>query len=310
MAFNPNIAYLIILSFILAFATTELMKNTIPYKTLSDADRYIQSINDGGNSRLGVQLLAPLVGISTDDFVTKTNFLFIFLIGYLIYTSTNSWRITLLAILGFSVSLMTYFSLLAQAIVIIVGLFLWTKVDVKGFKNFFIYLIAGLFMTLTHKFGFFLWFLIVLIKTINPKDKDIGIPVIISFLAAASLALIAFFPSGERTTFFYYFLLPISLGSFDILYWLGLFGVTLWMLLKTEDNAKELAMAMFIFFGAVANYLFVSHLEVDFWRVLIFFELMALIKIGQSKTKSELLKWAPWFLLAMAVERLILGLMA
>lgn len=309
MAFNYNIAYLIVLSFILAFATTEVINNTIGFQTLSDANRYIQSINDGGNSRVGVQLMAPLVGVSTEDFVNKTNFLFLFVIGYLVYTSTNSWKITLLALLGFSTSLILYFSLIAQGLTILAGLWLWAKVEAKGIKNFFIYLIAGLFMALTHKFGLQLWLLIVLVKTLNPKEVN-SVPVIVAFLAAAGLAIVQFFPSHERVSFFYYFLLPISLGAFDIFFWLGLFAVMLWMLLKCEDNGKELAMAMLIFFGAVANYLFVSELEIDFWRILIFFELIALIKIGQSKVKSELIKWAPWFLLAMAVERLILGLMA
>jgi hypothetical protein len=313
MAFNPNIAYLIILSFILAFATTAIMKNTIPFKEISDAQRYIDAITNGDNNSLGVRLLAPLITESTNDFITKTNFLFIFLIGYIIFTSTNSWRITLLALLGFSFSLLTYFSLLSQAIVIIVGLFLWTKVEVKGITNFFIYLIAGLFMVLTHKFGLMLWLAIVACKTISipikfePWIKHIAI---FSFVCAGALLLITAFSNPERVTFFYYFLLPISLGGFlDSIYWIGLFAMILWMLLKCENNTKELAMATVIFFGAIANYLFISHLEIDFLRILIFFELIAWVKIGQDKTNKYILKWLPWFLLAMAVERLILGLM-
>jgi hypothetical protein len=313
MAFNPNIAYLIILSFLLSVATTTIIKNTIHYDVISDADRYIQGITNGTTNSLGVRLLAPLISESTDDFVTKTNFLFIFLIGYLIFTSTNSWRITILALLGFSVSLLTYFSLLAQAIVIIIGLWLWTKVEPKGIKNNLFYLIAGTFAYFTHKFGAPLVILIYIIKRMEVENSIFPVwskrLALLGYGVVGILILFVFFPSPERVSFFYFFLLPISLGPFDMIFWIGLFGVILWMLLKCENNTKELLIVSACLFAIIINYLFVSQLEIDCWRLIVFAELVALIKIGQSNQNGDLLKWAPWFLIAMGVERLILGLL-
>jgi hypothetical protein len=294
MVFKPDIAYLIILSFLLSVATTTLIKNTIHYDVISDADRYINGITNGTTNSLGVRLLVPLTGYGTVFFVTMTNFLFIFLIGYLIFTSTNSWRITILALLGFSVSLILYFSLLAQALVVIIGLWLWTKVEPKGIKNNLIYLIAGAFMAFTHKFGAPLVILIYIVKRFEVEDAIFPVwsrrLALLGYAIAGILLFLVFFPSPERVTFFYYFLLPISLGAFDTVYWFGLFGVILWMLLKCENNTKELLIVSACLFGIIINYLFVSHLEIDMWRLLIFAELVSLIKIGQSNVKSELIK--------------------
>ena len=305
--------YLIIISFILAIATTALIHNTLPYQTISDADRYIQSIANGTTNSLGVQLLAPLIGETTNDFNTVTNFLMILAIGYLVYSSTNSWRITILALLGFSVSLMTYFSLLAQAIVIIIGLFLWTKVETKSLSDHIIYLAAAAFGQLTHKFGGPLVVLIFLVKRLEVEDSIFPVwSKRLAYLgyAIAAIILLSFFSSPERVTFFYYFLLPISLGPFDILYWLGLFSLIFWMLLKCENNTRELLIVSACFIGVAINYALSPHpLEIDAWRLLIFAELVALIKIGQSDQNGDLLKWTPWFLIAMGIERLIIGLL-
>lgn len=311
-----NLFYLLIISLLLSSATHVLMGNTIPFREISDADRYKESITQGVEARFGVSLLAPLTWVG--DFAFNANFIFILIIGYLIHSSTNSWKITMLALLGFSVSLMLYFSLLAQMVVIAMALGLWTKVDAFDMKhairNHAIYLAAGLFMALTHKFGLALWLLIYLVKAIRnhseTENKVARIAAVISFLAASACMLIGFFQATERVSFYYFFLLPMSLGAFDMLYWLGLFSAILWMLLKCENNTSELIAATIIFIGVIANYLFVSHLEIDAWRILIFFELIALVRIGQSKQAGKLITWAPWFLILMGLQRIILGLWA
>jgi hypothetical protein len=326
MSLRKDLFYLIVLSAALSLITTTVMHNTIPYKVISDADRYIDSISHGTESRLGVQLLLPLTWGSPADFITKTNFLFILAIGYLVYSSTKSWKITALTLLGFSVSLMLYFSLLAQMIVIAIGLWLWTKVepfeDKHTIRNHIIYILAGVFALFTHKYGGMLVLVIWLIKLlwyIINKDEFIWFKpdlnvwarrlAILSYICAGILLFIVFFPSPERVSFFYYFLLPISLGPFDMIFWLGLFGLILWMLFKCENNTKEILLVAFCFFAATINYLFFSQLEIDFWRILLFGELIALIKIGQSEIKGDLLKYAPWVLIAIGVQRLIIGLM-
>jgi hypothetical protein len=311
MAINYNLICLVIIAFLLSLATTALMANTIPYQTISDADRYIQQIKDG-QAKLGTEMLAPLIG-TTKDFITRTNFIFILAIGYLVYSSSKSWRITILALLGFSVSLILYFSLLAQAIVVIISLFLWTKVETKSLKDNLIYLVALIFSQLTHKFGGVLVLMVYLIKRMNLEERIpaawIKRMAIFGYIVIGLFIFIAFFSSPARVTFFYYFILPISLGPFDAIYWLALFGAIFWMLLKCENNSKELLVVLGCFAGIVINYLFISQLEIDTLRFLILAELIALIKIGQSKQAGNLLTWMPWILLAMGVERLILGLL-
>jgi hypothetical protein len=311
MAIRYDIIYLIITAFVLAFATTSLMKNTIPFQNISDADRYISGIQNGTEDSLGAKLLAPLTWSGTDDFITKTNFLLFLSIGYLVYSSTKSWKITLLTLLGFSVSLLTYFTLLAQAIVIVIGLFLWTKVEPKGIKNNMIYLILGIFAFFTHKLAAPLIILIYLLKRFDMQDSVKRLAPYLaafSYVVAIIFLVLVIFPNPERVSFFYFFLLPISMGAFDGLYWMLLFGLILWMLSKCENNTNELLMVSVCFLTAVAYVLFISHLEIDFWRLLLIGELFALIKIGQSEMKGDLLKYMPWVLIAIGVQRLIIGL--
>ena len=320
MAIRYDLLYLIIIAFALAYVTNIIIHNTINYNVISDANRYIQEIKNGQSNRTGLQLLSPLISGTTEDFVMKTNFLLFLSVGWLIYSSTKSWKITFLTWLGFSVSLLAYFSLLAQAIVIIMGLWLWTKIDPfedkHVIRNHILYVFAGALAFETHKFGLPLVFLIYAIRVLDSRFRGkVEFNVwarrlaVLSFIGAGVLLLAVFFSSTTRVSFFYPFILPMSMGAFDCVWWLGLIGVMLWMLLKCENNTKELIIVSICFLATIVNYLFISKLEIDFWRILIIPELIILLKVGQSKQIGNLLKWAPWFLIIIGVERLILGIL-
>lgn len=309
--------YLFVLSFCLALATTTVIHNTITYRVTSDADRYIAGIQSGEEESLGAQLLIPLTYGGTDDFITKSNFLFILAIGYLIYSSTNSWKFTIAALIGFSVSFILYFSIVAQAFVVVLALFLWTKInpfDAKHIiKNNAIFLVTALLMLLTHRYGLILAAFIYLVKAIRFDEgekwrKAATNLMWFSYVIAGALLAYITVNNVQQVTFFYHFLLPMPMGLLDKVFWYGLFGLIFWLLTKCQNNTRELVLVSLCLFSTVATY-FLSGLEIDFWRVLFFAELIAWIKIGQEKTEDKSIIWLPWFLLAMSVERLLLGLL-
>ena len=302
-----DIIKILLVSLLLTLATEVIIQNHLKTNSISDANRYIQGLNDGTETRLGVRLLMPLAWLPESAFVMATNFILFFSIGMLIFYHTKDWLMTGVALLGFSVSLMAYFTLLAQAFVMVLGLWLWTRVEPKGAKNIFIYLMIGALMTLTHKLGAFIVLGIFVLKWFPTKiiGNSLKIAASISGIGIACFFLFAFFNNVERVTFFYPFLLPMSLGAYDIIFWLGLFAIIFYMLIKTKDNEKELLFSIALFIGIILNYSFNSLLEIDAWRILIFVELIALLKIGKEKSFF----WPLVFMFLLGLERLILGLL-
>lgn len=303
---GSSLPWQFVLFLLITTLTSMIIHNTNQYAVLSDAQRYLDRFQTNM--------------ITVDQLVFITNFIILSLICELVYEATKSWRIAFTALLGFSVSLMVYFSLLAQAAVIIIALYLWVKVPADRRWGGAQFMAAVIICALLHKFGGPLILAVYLVKVLYDKNifyyfhrqieiKKLAYPLsLIGFLILAYILLAPVFQSGERVSFFYYFLLPTSLGSYDVIMWFALFGLLYKMLVSCKDNEQELLMAAVCFFGAIINYAFFSHLEIDIWRMLIFFELVAWIRIAQNQDNA-FVKWLPVFMLLMGMERLIVGLM-
>lgn len=289
-----------ILAFIiLAVITNSVIDNMNQHDILLDSSRYIKILN---------------LDIDVNSFTLVTNFLIIGFLGSIIYDATKSWTMTFAALLGFSVSLMLWGSFLAQAWVMIVALWLWInaepfeKEDGEHLNKGYLFFIIGFALCAIHELGSLLILIIFTIKAFESNLKKYApFMAIIGYIFLGVLLFTDVIYTPGRVDFFYYFLLPVSMGSWDIVYWYLYFGVLLFMVYKCKDNTRELLMAAACFFAAIMHYLFVSHLEIDIWRMLIFFELLAWVKI--AKGKNEWVKWLPIILLLMGIERLAVGLM-
>ena len=293
----------------LAVITSTVVHNTTQYSDLLDAGRYLEILN---------------LNMDLNMFVFLTNFIIFSLIGGLIYDATKSWKFTLIALLGFSVSLMVYSNLLAQAAVMIICLWLWTERNVGNLYDDAVYIAAFFVCMFLHKIGWAVVLMVYFAKLLAPHLEGKWIKLYSTFhahtftRAAVLLALVGFacvgivlltqvFPLTAHLEFFYYFLIPISLGAYNMIYWYILFGMILWMLLACKDNTSELLVAAFSFFAACIYFFMGSGLEIDIWRMLIFFEMVAWIRIAKSQD-NEFTKWVPIFFLLMGIERLIVGL--
>lgn len=319
MHFKPRIELMLVLviAWILSFATTILIHNTLQDPNISDSLRYQDSLKKNIESRFGVYIFSMLRNDSPYEFLTKTNLFIFFIIGTMVYYSTKDWTITLLALLGFSVSLLTYFSLLAQAIVIMCGLFLWFAIPTKGIKNHLLFLAIGFFMLLTHKYGLILCLAIYGIKSIESRtSKELQDKLLlyikplscILYLILGIFLFLAFSSSSEHVEFFYPFLIPVSLGAFDILFWYLLLGTILALLQLTKTSFKEVGIACIVFGGIIINYLAVTQLQIDVWRLFGFFEIVSLVAIARERQENTWLFWIPIILLLIGIERLVVGI--
>ena len=287
----------------LTAVTGIIIQNTNQYPVIRDANRYIQRFN---------------INMNTEQFVFMSNLFIFTLIGLLVLIATDGNHIyTIVSLLGFSVSLLVYFSLLAQAAVVIIALALWIFVEdpaIAGFDekrkllDHAIFIIALIVCAFIQRFGWALILAVYFAKAFWPQLKQhAGKIAVIGYVCLGLILLAQVFPSPERVSFFYYFLLPVSLGSLDVFYWYGLFGVVLFLLFKCKDNTKELLIAGLSFFAAVIFFQ-VSHLEIDVWRMLVFFEVVTWIKIAQHIKLTDYFDLPILFLL-IEVERLIVGLL-
>lgn len=288
---------------VLALLTNILIENTNQYPIILDTARYIELVK----AYTGIEL-----NMSVSEFRLITNFAIILYIGAIIYYQTKNWLITSCALLGFSVSLMLYASLLSQATVIIIALFLWTldMMDEKNaIRNNALFLIIYFVAAYLHTFGGALVMLVYLAKVFESNLKQYAkFFAVGAYLALGLLLLLVVQFDPWKADFFYYFLLPISLGSMDYFYWYFYFGVLLIIVCSCKENIKELLIAGACFLAAIISYLYLAHLAIAIWRTLAFFELVAWIKIGKD-SNNQLIQWAPLLLLLMGIERLIVGLL-
>lgn len=294
-----------ILCIVLAWGVGRINENTLLHEELSDQDRYYDMFTSGSPlSRPPLLVFSALTFVGKANFPILVNFLLYLSIGFLFWYATHDWIITLIALLGFSTTLITTNALYAQALVLIIALAFWI------FRPPALYYIGlAILATFGHKFGIILAAMVYvctqpMMANWMAFQKKWMLAIYVCLIVVCGMILL----SGTKMTFFYP-VLAISLGSMDTVFWFALFSLlffTFYQNLK-ESDTDVLLMASLILIGAIANYFFLSKLEVDFWRILILFDWVALLYLGKIKS-GMLMAWCPIILLLIGVARFVLGM--
>lgn len=313
---------LFVLSLALAAITPIINQNTLPMQGLNDNERYFDFITKQTSQMPGIYVLLPLTWFGKDFFFFAMNFIFYLCISTYFLGFTKDKTITLLAILCFSTSLATTFALYAQGMIIIVALAFWLRVEFDWKGNKVMEMIQwgafAAFCFLVHRYGIFIWMTIFAAKVVPAKIPRQ--PVIVAYALICGLLLFGGVNSTMRLTFFYPTLLPIDLGNFNTVLWIACLSLPLfYMFITTERSEKSKRFVLFTYLGTFVFYLFVTHLEIDIWRMMILVDLVMLLEIARARAaqpmdpddqdeRNQFLDYVPILLLLFGVARIILGM--
>jgi hypothetical protein len=308
-----------LLSFILTVLTPIINNNTLPTQSLNDNERYYNSIVNYENQMSGLYLLLPLTALGKDGFFLAMSFVFYFCIGVFFFGYTKDKTITLLALLCFSTSLVTTFALYAQGLILLIAVVYWQKVEFSWkeskLKEIGLWLGFALFTMAVHRYGILIWLCVFAAKLIPLKVPRIAVGA--AYALVCGLLLFGGVNSTTRLTFYYPTLLPIDLGTLNTILWLVFLSLPLFAtFILTEKSEKTKRLALFTYLGTFAFYLFITHLEIDIWRMMIFVDFVMLLEIARARAekfedpedKNQLLDYVPIVLLLFGLARLILGM--
>jgi len=328
-----DLVILIAICAFLAYADVEINQR-MGLPGLADGQRYFDSIINGKSA---LAFMQPLVSTMPEwAFVFSMTFTIYFAFG-LVFLSSKDWLMTLLALLGFSVTLLAGMNIYAQGMLMVAMLIFWKskpKTDISSCSLNFPYELAhsltntvlpwalfGIACLLLHQYGSIL-FLVVLGSILLSKFSDGRLDINLGkfkylayagFLAVLATGYFGIMQGTNRLTLFYPTILPGDFGLLNTFIWLTTLELPLFItfIKSTDENMKrEVILVALIFFAACANFVWHSQLEVDFFRILAIGDLIMLYAIAEARARkpNEWNASIPLVLLLFGIERIVLGM--
>ena len=313
------VAFALLCLLLAAVLVPAINKNTLTTQDLNDNHRYFQAMINNDVTQYGLYLLLPITALGETGFFITLNLVFYLAIGAFFLFYTKDKTITLLVLLCFSTTLVTTFSLYAQALLIIVAMVYWIKVEFSWNKgnvwNILKWAAFALFAMSVHRYGILIWLCVFAAKVVPARIPRKAVAS--AYVLVALLLLFGGVNSGSRLGFYYPTLLPVDLGQLNTVLWLAFLSVPIiYTFIKTEKSENTKRFLFFTYLGTFVFYLFVTHLEIDIWRMMILADLIMLYEIAKVRAdkpldpddREQLLDWVPIVLILFGLARVILGM--